>query len=61
MSASNIVLTTDHTNKHMQFCIGLKALIDGGCSLESLSNVVEELCNQSESIHALNSINNQCQ
>lgn len=39
------------TEKHVQFCTGLKALIDGGCSLDSLSDVVEELCDQSEQIH----------
>jgi hypothetical protein len=61
MPVINTVLTTVHTDKHMQCCIGLKALIEGGCSLESLSNVVEELCDQSENIHALNSIANQCQ
>jgi hypothetical protein len=54
MSVKKNVLTTEQTDKHMQFCIGLKALIDGGCSLKSLSNVVEELCDQSESIHILN-------
>jgi len=50
---SNLDLT-NITAKHVQFCNGLKALIDGGCSLESLSDVVEELCNQSESIDQLN-------
>jgi hypothetical protein len=54
MPVNKNILTTEHTNKHVQFCTGLKALIDGGCSLESLSNVVEELCNQSENIHTLN-------
>lgn len=54
MSVKKNVLTTEQTDKHMQFCIGLKALIDGGCSLKSLSNVVEELCDQSENIHILN-------
>tara|TARA_R110002124_G_scaffold67546_2_gene183408 strand:- start:132269 stop:132442 length:174 start_codon:yes stop_codon:yes gene_type:complete len=45
---------TNATENHVQFCNGLKALIDGGCSLSSLSDVVEELCNQSEEIHRLN-------
>jgi len=44
---------TNITAKHIQFCHGLKALIDGGCSVDSLSDVVEELCDQSESIHQL--------
>lgn len=54
MSKANNELLTNITEKHVQFCHGLKALIDGGCSVDSLSNVIEELCNQSESINQLN-------
>lgn len=37
-------------SKHAQFCVGLKSIIDGGCSFDSLSGLLEELCDQSESI-----------
>jgi hypothetical protein len=57
MSKLNNLLLTDMTEKHVQFCIGLKALIDGGCSIDSISDVVEELCNQSESIYHLSNPN----
>ncbi|MFT5298518.1 MAG: hypothetical protein ACI9YH_004566 [Colwellia sp.] len=50
-------LLINTTAKHVQFCNGLKALIDGGCSVDSISNVIEELCNQSENIHQLSSSN----
>jgi hypothetical protein len=43
MSKVNKELLTNITAKHDQFCNGLKALTD----------VVEELCNQSENIHQL--------
>jgi hypothetical protein len=49
-------LLIDTTTKHVQFCNGLKALIDGGCNVDSLSDVFEELCSQSESIHHLSNI-----
>jgi hypothetical protein len=57
MSNLDNLLLTNITEKHVQFCIGLKAIIDGGCSVDSISDVVEELCNQSESIHQLSSFN----
>ena len=50
MSHLNNVITA----KHVQFCNGLKALIDGGCNVDSLSDIIEELCEQSENIHQLN-------
>jgi hypothetical protein len=53
MSKVNKELLANITAKHDQFCNGLKALIDGGCSFDLLSDVVEELCNQSENIHQL--------
>jgi hypothetical protein len=49
-------LLIDTTTKHVQFCNGLKALIDGGCNVDSLSDVFEELCSQSESIHHLSNL-----
>jgi hypothetical protein len=58
MSNLNNTLLTDITAKHVQFCLGLKALVDGGCSLESLSNVMEELCDQTETIHLRSGIIN---
>jgi len=57
MSKTKNELLTNITEKHVQFCIGLKSLIDGGCTVDSLSDIVEELCNQSERIHQLNDIN----
>lgn len=51
MSNLNNTLLTELTAKHVQFCLGLKTLIDSGCSLESLNNVIEELCDQTEDIH----------
>ncbi|MFT5298156.1 MAG: hypothetical protein ACI9YH_004203 [Colwellia sp.] len=53
MSNLENLLLTNITAKHVQFCNGLKGLIDGGCSLDSLSNVIEELCDQSENIDQL--------
>jgi hypothetical protein len=50
---TNNELLINITDKHVQFCNGLKALIDGGCSVDSITDVVEELCNQSESIYQL--------
>jgi hypothetical protein len=54
MLKANNELLTSITSKHVQFCHGLKALIDGGCSVDFLSDVIEELCNQSENIDQLN-------
>jgi hypothetical protein len=42
-------LTNDLENNEM-LCLGLKALIDSGSSRKSLSAVVEELCDSSESL-----------
>lgn len=40
----------DITAKQMQFCNGLKALIDGGCNLDALGGVLDELCDLTELI-----------
>lgn len=41
---------TEITAKQVQFCNGLKAIIDGDCSLESLGELLEELCDIAELI-----------
>jgi hypothetical protein len=46
---NKVELTNDLENNDL-LCMGLKSLIDSGCSRESLSTVVEELCNTSESL-----------
>lgn len=48
MSDSNKVQLTNDLEKNSMLCLGLKALIDCGCSQESLSTIVEELCDSSE-------------
>jgi hypothetical protein len=50
MSNLEIKKLTDITGKHVQFCNGLKAIIDGGCSLESLGELLEELCDKTDFI-----------
>ncbi|MEY8213798.1 MAG: hypothetical protein RPR97_04845 [Colwellia sp.] len=49
---SNIDTTslTNDLEKNEQICIGLKSLINSACSRESLSAIVEELCDRSESL-----------
>ena len=41
---------TNELEKNEQLCISLKSLVDSGCSKESLSTVVEELCDRAEYI-----------
>lgn len=50
MSNINNTSLTEITAKQVQFCNGLKAIIDGGCSLQSVGDLLEELCNQMELI-----------
>jgi hypothetical protein len=57
MTKNKNELLINITGKHVQFCNGIKALIDGGCNVDSLSDVVEELCSQSESIDQLSNSN----
>jgi len=48
MSNQDHTLLTSELEKNEQICLGLKVLIDSGCSRESLSAVAEELCDRSE-------------
>jgi hypothetical protein len=48
-NAKKSILTNVLENNEL-LCLGLKALIDGGSSRESLSTVVEGLCDSSESL-----------
>lgn len=41
-------LLTSELEKNDQFCLGLKSLIDSGCSQQTLSTLVDELCDKSE-------------
>ena len=50
MSNINNTSLTEITAKQVQFCNGLKAIIDGGCSLESLGDLLDELCDRTELI-----------
>lgn len=50
MSNKNSTLLTSELEKNDQFCLGLKSLIDSGCSQQALSTLVEELCDKSESL-----------
>jgi hypothetical protein len=50
MPDTNKNLLTNELENNEMLCLGLKALIDGGGSRKSLSTVVEELCNSSESL-----------
>lgn len=50
MSNQDCTSLTHELEKNEQICIGLKALIDNGCSRESLSVLAEELCDRSESL-----------
>ena len=58
MSKENNTVLTDITAKHVQFCYGLKSLVDGGCSTEAISDVLEELCDQIENIQSKIILNN---
>ena len=51
MSTLNNTALTEFTSKHVQFCLGVKTLVDGDCSKDSLNSLLEELCDQSEAIH----------
>lgn len=50
MSDTNKARLTNDLEKNEMLCLGLKALIDSGSSQNSLSVVVEELCDSSESL-----------
>ncbi len=50
MSDTNKTRLTNDLENNEMLCLGLKALIDGGSSQKSLSIVVEELCDSSESL-----------
>jgi hypothetical protein len=50
MSNEDCTLLTSELEKNEQFCHGLKSLIDSGCSMETLSELAEELCDKSESL-----------
>lgn len=52
MSKTNDTTLNNLVSNHTQFCLGLKSLIDGGCSTEALNPVIEELCDQAESINS---------
>lgn len=41
---------TDITAQQIQFCNGIKAIIDGGCSAASISLILDELCDRMELI-----------
>lgn len=43
----------DVTAKQVQFCNGIKAIIDGGCSSISISSALDELCDNMELIDQL--------
>jgi len=50
MSDTNKARLTNDLEKNEMLCLGLKSLIDSGSSQNSLSVVVEELCDNSESL-----------
>ena len=52
MSTLNNTALTEITSKHVQFCLGLKTLVDGNCSKDILISLLEELCDQTETIHS---------
>lgn len=45
------VSLTKLTSEHSQFCLGIKALLDSGCTPEALQEALELLCDQSDLIH----------
>lgn len=49
--SKNTLPLVELTNKQVQFCIGIKSLLDSDCSKESISAAMEELCDRMESIH----------
>jgi len=50
MTIPNYTLLTAELEKNEQMCMSLKALIDFGCSRDTLSVLAEELCDQTESM-----------
>lgn len=50
MSSQKDTLLTNELEKNQQICLGLKALVDSGFSHQSLSVVVDELCDKSDSL-----------
>jgi hypothetical protein len=48
MTIPDYTLLTVELEKNEQMCTSLKALIDFGCSRETLSVIAEELCEQTE-------------
>lgn len=56
MSNQDNTLLTRELEKNVQFCLSLKSLIDSGCSIQTLSTLAEELCDNSENLlHRSNS------
>lgn len=41
---------TEVTAQQVQFCNGIKAIVDGGCSLDSIGSLLDELCDRTELI-----------